>query len=86
MQKLGKNWSIDTNKNFLDDFSEESDEPSIVMMASSICALIFDQTSEQALLDHPSIDHSTIASLSQLIGRSLATYPQVTNCMEYKRS
>ena len=51
------------------------------MMASSICALIFDHTSEQALLNHPNIDHSTIASLSQLIVRSLATCAQVTNCM-----
>ncbi|WJZ85330.1 hypothetical protein VitviT2T_004873 [Vitis vinifera] len=57
-------------------WTEETDEPSIVMMASSICALIFDHTSEQALLNHPNIDHSTIASLSQLIVRSLATCAQ----------
>ncbi|KAL6345454.1 hypothetical protein AAG906_017173 [Vitis piasezkii] len=56
--------------------NKETDEPSIVMMASSICALIFDHTSEQALLNHPNIDHSTIASLSQLIVRSLATCAQ----------
>ncbi|RVW53841.1 Retrovirus-related Pol polyprotein from transposon TNT 1-94 [Vitis vinifera] len=71
---------VNSNDQLADIFTkslrEETDEPSIVMMASSICALIFDHTSEQALLNHPNIDHSTIASLSQLIVRSLATCAQ----------
>ena len=47
------------------------------MMASSICALVFDLTSEDALLNHPDFSSSCLSSLSQLIARSLASWGQV---------
>ncbi|KAF5936268.1 hypothetical protein HYC85_027397 [Camellia sinensis] len=50
----------------------DKDDLSVIMMASSICALIFDSTSEEALLQHQSFDRSDLISLSQLIVRSLA--------------
>ncbi|KAL7187310.1 hypothetical protein ACSBR1_037385 [Camellia fascicularis] len=50
----------------------DTDDLSVIMMASSICTLIFDSTSEEALLQHPSFDRSDLISLSQLIVRSLA--------------
>ncbi|KAI8573736.1 hypothetical protein RHMOL_Rhmol01G0299500 [Rhododendron molle] len=42
------------------------------MMATTVCALVFDQTSEEALLQHPSFDDRLLMGLSQLIARSLA--------------
>ncbi|CAK9173781.1 unnamed protein product [Ilex paraguariensis] len=42
------------------------------MMASSICALILDSTSEEALLYHPNFGRGNLISLSHLIMRSLA--------------
>ncbi|KAK9280645.1 hypothetical protein L1049_014341 [Liquidambar formosana] len=57
-------------------WTEDTDDLSVIMMASSICALIFDCTSEEALLNHPHFDHSTLNSLSRLIVRSLATCGQ----------
>lgn len=53
-------------------FSGDTDDLSAIMMASTICALIFDSTSEVALLQHPSFDKRLLNSLSQLIARSLA--------------
>ncbi|GMQ02974.1 hypothetical protein CsSME_00048967 [Camellia sinensis var. sinensis] len=50
----------------------DTDDLSVIMMASSICTLIFDSTSEEALLQHQSFDRSDLISLSQLIVRSLA--------------
>ncbi|XP_058203344.1 uncharacterized protein LOC131317754 isoform X1 [Rhododendron vialii] len=50
----------------------DTDDLSAIMMASTICALIFDSTSEEALLQHPSFDERLLNSLSQLIARSLA--------------
>ncbi|PSS01101.1 Neurochondrin like [Actinidia chinensis var. chinensis] len=50
-----------------------TDDLSVIMMASTICALIFDSTSEEALLQHPNFDHSNLIHLSRLIARSLAT-------------
>ncbi|KAE9452169.1 hypothetical protein C3L33_15927, partial [Rhododendron williamsianum] len=50
----------------------DTDDLSAIMMASTICALIFDSTSEEALLQHPSFDKRLLNSLSQLIARSLA--------------
>ncbi|MCI25790.1 neuroguidin-like, partial [Trifolium medium] len=47
-----------------------------IMMASSICALIFDYTSEEALLNHPDFNHGTLSSLYQLIARCLASSEQ----------
>ncbi|XP_073011060.1 uncharacterized protein [Typha latifolia] len=48
-----------------------SNDLSIVMMASSICTLVFDLTSEESLLSHSNFDFSTLESLSRLIMRSL---------------
>lgn len=47
------------------------------MMASSICALIFDMTSEEALVKNPNFDNNSLNSLSRLIARSLASWGQV---------
>uniref|UniRef100_A0A2P2L9B7 Uncharacterized protein MANES_03G012200 n=1 Tax=Rhizophora mucronata TaxID=61149 RepID=A0A2P2L9B7_RHIMU len=53
-------------------WAEHVDDPSIFMMAASICALIFDYMSEEALLNHPNFDSSSFSSLAQLMARSLA--------------
>ncbi|MBA0626457.1 hypothetical protein Godav_004123, partial [Gossypium davidsonii] len=57
-------------------WTEKTNDPSVVMMASSICTLIFDMTSENALLNHPSLSSSCLNSLSRLIARSLASWGQ----------
>ncbi|CAB4266821.1 unnamed protein product [Prunus armeniaca] len=57
-------------------WTEGINDPSTIMMASSICALLFDFTSEKALLKHPNFDDSTLDSLSRLIARSLASWGQ----------
>uniref|UniRef100_A0A1D1Z4Q7 Regulatory protein recX n=1 Tax=Anthurium amnicola TaxID=1678845 RepID=A0A1D1Z4Q7_9ARAE len=49
-----------------------SDDTSVVMMASSICALVFDLTYEEALLMHDGVDCSLLEQLSQLFARSLS--------------
>lgn len=59
-------------------FSDVTDDSSDIMMASSICSLIFDYTSEEALLNHLNFDHRTFNCLSRLIARSLATCWQVS--------
>ncbi|XP_065851150.1 uncharacterized protein [Euphorbia lathyris] len=53
-------------------WSENTDDASDIMMASSICALLFDSTSEEALLNHPSFSISSLGSLSQLMARCFA--------------
>lgn len=53
-------------------WAEKSNDPSAVMMASSICALIFDLTTEKNLLNHSEFSHNTLERLSQLIIRSLS--------------
>ncbi|KAK3211603.1 hypothetical protein Dsin_016309 [Dipteronia sinensis] len=53
-------------------WTENSNDPSIIMMASSICALILDSTSEKALVNHPNFDSNCLNSLSRLFARSLA--------------
>ncbi|KAK8952397.1 hypothetical protein KSP39_PZI004908 [Platanthera zijinensis] len=50
---------------------ENNSDPSIVMLASSICALVFDLTSEKNLLKRTEFNHSTLEGLSQLFIRSL---------------
>lgn len=52
-------------------YSENTGDATVIMMASSICALIFDSTSERALMDHPDFKGAYVISLSQLIRRSL---------------
>ncbi|KAF5726260.1 neurochondrin [Tripterygium wilfordii] len=49
-----------------------TDDLSIIMMASSLCALILDFTSEAALLNQSSFGHTSLRILSQLFVRSLA--------------
>ncbi|KAJ4826422.1 hypothetical protein Tsubulata_036692 [Turnera subulata] len=44
----------------------------VIMMASSLSALIFDYTSHQALLNHPNFDSVSLGSLYGLIAKSLA--------------
>ncbi|KAL0907710.1 hypothetical protein M5K25_022141 [Dendrobium thyrsiflorum] len=53
-------------------WAENSNDPSAVMMASSICALVFDLTSEKNLLNHSEFNHSTLESISQLIIKSFS--------------
>ncbi|PHT37642.1 hypothetical protein CQW23_21215 [Capsicum baccatum] len=54
----------------LSHWAEGMDDVSIIMMASSICSLILDLTSEEALLNHPDFTSGNISSLSKLIERS----------------
>lgn len=56
---------------------------SSMMMASSICALIFDYTSEEALLNHPDFNYGTLSSLYQLIARCLASSEQVNGAFPF---
>ncbi|TXG62225.1 hypothetical protein EZV62_013588 [Acer yangbiense] len=53
-------------------WTENTNDPSIIMMASSICALILDSTSEKALVNRPNFDSNCLNSLSRLFARSLA--------------
>lgn len=65
-------------------WAERTGDCSNIMMASSICALILDSTSEATLLRHPHFDRDTLINLSQLIGRSLAIGGQDTISDEAK--
>ncbi|KAL5559720.1 hypothetical protein UlMin_035931 [Ulmus minor] len=61
-------------------WTESTDGPSDIIMGSAICTLLFDITSERALLKHHSnFNQSTLNSLSRLIGRSLAYRRQDTS-------
>ncbi|XP_010324859.1 uncharacterized protein [Solanum lycopersicum] len=51
-------------------WAEGMDDASIIMMASSICSLILDLTSEEALLNHPDFISGDVGNLSKLIRRS----------------
>ncbi|CAJ1966990.1 unnamed protein product [Sphenostylis stenocarpa] len=57
-------------------WSDNTDEMSSMMMASSICALVFDYTSEEALLNRPGFNYSTLNSLYLLIARCLTSSEQ----------
>ncbi|XP_059658206.1 uncharacterized protein LOC132304506 [Cornus florida] len=57
-------------------WTEKANDPSVTMMAASICALIFDLTSEEALLQHRDFDRCKLISLSQLILKSVAMCKQ----------
>ncbi|KAJ8554401.1 hypothetical protein K7X08_025079 [Anisodus acutangulus] len=56
----------------LSHWADGRDDACIIMMASSICSLILDLTSEVALLNHPDFTWGNIGSLSKLIGLSFA--------------
>ncbi|XP_057986062.1 uncharacterized protein LOC110643219 [Hevea brasiliensis] len=58
-------------------WAEDANDPSVLMMASSICAFLFDYTSEEALLYHSNFERSSLCHLSQLIARSLAFSKQM---------
>ncbi|KAH7574090.1 hypothetical protein JRO89_XS03G0250400 [Xanthoceras sorbifolium] len=57
-------------------WTEKTNDPSIIMMASSISALILDCTSEEALANHPNFDRDCLNMLSRLFNRSLASWGQ----------
>lgn len=56
---------------------EGTSDSTIIIRASSICSLIFDNTSEHSLLRYPDIGFSVLQRLSQLIARSLLICGQV---------
>ncbi|KAE8732809.1 hypothetical protein F3Y22_tig00001728pilonHSYRG00062 [Hibiscus syriacus] len=57
-------------------WTEKTNDQSVVMMASSICSLIFNLTSENDLLNHAGFSSSCLDSLSRLVARSLASWGQ----------
>ncbi|KAI3835291.1 hypothetical protein MKW98_020407 [Papaver atlanticum] len=57
-------------------WTENTNDQSVIMMASTICSLIFDSTSEEALVNHPNVGRIILNKLSQLVVRSLATSGQ----------
>ncbi|KAI3467982.1 hypothetical protein Pfo_024645 [Paulownia fortunei] len=57
-------------------WTEEAIDPFVIMMASSICSLILDSTSEEALLRHPDFNTNNLIALSQLMKRSLISCGQ----------
>ncbi|KMT15311.1 hypothetical protein BVRB_3g060190 isoform B [Beta vulgaris subsp. vulgaris] len=59
-------------------WTARTSDSTVIMMASSICSLIFDNTSQKALLRCPEIDIGTISRLSLLIARSLTIGTQKT--------
>ncbi|KAK8468287.1 hypothetical protein PHAVU_007G279700 [Phaseolus vulgaris] len=59
-------------------WTDNTDEMSSMMMASSICALVFEYTSEEALLNRPDFNYSTLRSLYVLIARCLTSSEQDT--------
>ncbi|XP_073055242.1 uncharacterized protein [Primulina eburnea] len=63
----------------LSHWTENMKDPSSIMMASTICALILDSTSEEALLQHTNFNIDNLISLSLLMKRSLATTDPVTS-------
>lgn len=56
----------------LSHWTEDREDPAILMMASSICALILDSTSEERLLSYPEFSNGELVRLSQLMKKSLA--------------
>ncbi|MED6132477.1 hypothetical protein PIB30_019452 [Stylosanthes scabra] len=60
-------------------WSGNTNDMSSMMMAASICALVFDYTSEEALLGRSDFDNTVLGSLYELIARCLASSEQDTN-------
>ncbi|XP_071720906.1 uncharacterized protein [Rutidosis leptorrhynchoides] len=58
------------------------DDVSSTMMASSICALILDCTSEAVLLCNPHFNRDTLISLSRLMRRSMSTFDQDADLLQ----
>ena len=63
----------------LEYWADGSEDPWVVMMAASICSLICDFTSEEALFKQPSFNGSSLDSLARLIARSLSSSGQDTS-------
>ncbi|KAI3811663.1 hypothetical protein L1987_21390 [Smallanthus sonchifolius] len=59
-------------------WAEDAVEWSCIMMASSICTLILDSTSETLLQSNPHLNRNNFSSLCQLMKRSLATFGKVS--------
>ncbi|KAL1210380.1 hypothetical protein V5N11_006711 [Cardamine amara subsp. amara] len=57
-------------------WADHTNDPSVAMMAASVCSLIFDFTSEDALLKQPDFNASSLDSLARLIARSLSSWGQ----------
>ncbi|KAF5176660.1 Neurochondrin, partial [Thalictrum thalictroides] len=55
-------------------WTDSISDSSVIMMASTICTLLLDSTSEKALLNHPDFKLNTLSSLARLVTRSLTTY------------
>ncbi|XP_022976133.1 neurochondrin homolog isoform X1 [Cucurbita maxima] len=56
--------------------TEDAHEPSVIMMAASICALVFDYTSENALLSNPNFADKSLDKLCRLFSRIFALSQQ----------
>ncbi|GAB2301734.1 hypothetical protein Dimus_035760 [Dionaea muscipula] len=54
-------------------WAEKAGDTPLILMASSICCLVFEFTSEESLLGYPGFDYTTLNALSRLIVRSLNT-------------
>ncbi|MFS7909310.1 hypothetical protein Hanom_Chr01g00093091 [Helianthus anomalus] len=59
-------------------WAEDAVDWSCTMMASSICALILDSTSETILQSNPLFSRDNLISLCQLIRRSLTAFGKYT--------
>ncbi|CAA0841969.1 neurochondrin family protein [Striga hermonthica] len=57
-------------------WTESASDPSVIMMASSICSLVLGSTSEEFLLRHPEFNSDNLNTLAKLIKRSLITSNQ----------
>lgn len=57
--------------------AEDALDQFVIMMASSICSVILDSTSEESLLCHPDFSTEDLIALSKLMKRSLETCCQV---------
>ena len=65
---------------------EDAHEPSVIMMAASICALVFDYTSENALLSNPNFADKSLDKLCRLFSRIFALSQQVRSSEKFSFS
>lgn len=59
-------------------FAGDKLEPSVVVMASAICSLILQRTSEEVLLQFPEFTRDDLIAIALLMKRSLVSCRQVT--------
>ncbi|KAK4388628.1 hypothetical protein Sango_2199800, partial [Sesamum angolense] len=62
-------------------WTEDTLDQFAIMMASSICSVILDSTSEESLLCHPDFNTEDLIALSKLMKRSLETCCQLLTSM-----